>query len=349
MTQPYIRSQTSIGGSDVAVILGHSKYKTQAQLYDEIVSGQSDQTTNKHKERGQKIEDIIADLYAETTGFLVRHVNRFKNLEGLPLHYSLDREVVAPPGLVQVHRGNFNGDLSDLGPGIFEAKSHSSWVLKEVIKSGIPRYYYDQIQFYYHGTGYQWAEYVTLDYDKWEPIPIPVPRDQAYIDNMIEQVLTWWERHIVAGIRPDATYLTDEGKEWPMPRFEEPVRVKGAAWASALQALQLAREDFTVAESAKKAAEDAVKELMGDQAIIEYPGIGKVTWKETTSSSFNKEALTGYGAIDPFKLMEFFEHGFDVSFDLNDVQSRIRQQCSLDLNQFVTRKATRRFLPKFDD
>lgn len=335
MTQPYVRSQTSIGGSDVAVILGHSKYKTQAELYDQIISGQSDQTTNRHKERGQKIEDIIADLYAATTGFTVKYVDRFRNLEGLPLHYSLDREVMFPAGHPD----------EGMGPGIFEAKSHSSWVLKEVLKSGIPRYYYDQIQFYYHGTGYSWAVYVTLDYDKWEPIEIPVPRDQAYIDDMIEKVLTWWERHIVAGVRPDATYLTEDGKEWPMPKFEEPVRVKGPAWASTLHALQLAREDFQIAEARKKSAEDAVKALMGDQAIIEYPGIGKVSWKETTSSSFDKEALAGAAPLDPIKVLELIasREGYDLPF-----QNKLRAECALDLNQFVTRKATRRFLPKFD-
>lgn len=336
MTQPYVRSQTSIGGSDVAVILGHSKYKTQAELYDQIISGQSDQTTNRHKERGQKIEDIIADLYAETTGFEVRRVNRFQNLEGLPLHYSLDREIHVPAGMESPYSG----------PGIFEAKSHSSWVLKEVLKSGIPRYYYDQIQFYYHGTGYSWAEYVTLDYDKWEPLALPIPRNQAYIDDMIEKVLTWWERHIVAGVRPDATYLTDEGKEWPLPKFEEPVRVKGPAWASSLHALQLAREDFQVAEARKKSAEDAVKELMGDQAIIEYPGIGKVSWKETTSSSFDKEALAGAAPLDPIKVAEFLSSKEYIKHP--EMHKRIATECALDLTKFVTRKATRRFLPKFD-
>lgn len=351
MTAPYVRSSTSIGGSDVAIILGLSKYKTQAQLYDEIVAVHNVPVTdgkqryvgdNHHIARGRKAEDWIADLYAEQTGFQVQRVERFYSTT-MPFHFSVDRGILIP-----------NLEALGIGPGekqgmgLMEVKAHSSWVLKDVLKNGVPPYYYCQMQWYYLGTGWEWGEYVTLDYDNWEVIRIPVPPNPEYILDMTDKVVAWWERHIKAGVRPPDTFIDDDEREWPMPRIDEPVVRTDEEVERAFRTLQMARENFSMMERQKKMAEEKVKELMGDIAVMEVPGLGKVSWKESTSSHFDKEALMGHGAIDPIKLMEFLTNWSDDGRVPTALQDRIRIECALDLNQFTQRKATRRFLPKFE-
>lgn len=337
MTQEYIRSRTSIGGSDVATILGLSKYKTPLELYEQIKGDRGEQVSNRHIERGRRAEDWIAELYAEQTGFRVERVDRLYHPE-LPFHYSLDRRAFANE-VVHSH---------DLGPGILEVKAHSGWVLRDVLKNGVPPYYYAQIQWYYHGTGYEWAEYVTLDWDNWEVVRIPVPRNQAFIDDMVDKVVTWWDRHIVAGEPPAATFLDDEGRQWPMPQVDTVVQRSDPDTTLAFQRLAVARQNFDMAKKSKELAEDQVKEIMGEVGVMEVPGVGRVSWKESTSSHFDKDALAGAAPIDPLKLVAFLvEHGGIGRRDI-EFHDRIRRECALDLNQFYNRKASRRFLPKLD-
>lgn len=63
-----------IGGSDIAAILGQSKFATAVDVYLSKKSNSIEQKNNPAIEWGQYLEDAVARAYSDKTGFrVVRH------------------------------------------------------------------------------------------------------------------------------------------------------------------------------------------------------------------------------------------------------------------------------------
>ncbi len=71
--------KSGIGGSDAAAALGQSGHKTMFQLYQEKIGAYGDVVAPDAAERmrfGQRMEQVIADAFAERTGVKLRRHNR---------------------------------------------------------------------------------------------------------------------------------------------------------------------------------------------------------------------------------------------------------------------------------
>jgi putative phage-type endonuclease len=71
--------RSGVGGSDAAAALGQSRHKTMFQLYQEKIGAYGDAVAPDSAERmrfGQRMEQVIADAFAERTGVKLRRHNR---------------------------------------------------------------------------------------------------------------------------------------------------------------------------------------------------------------------------------------------------------------------------------
>lgn len=166
-----------IGGSDAAVVLGMSPFKSRIQLWNEKVSKKIDiESANALiLEIGSALEPIIANKYARTTG-------RKLELRPMKVHPvypfiigNIDREIV--------------GD--ERGPGILEIKTKGAWI--DWHSEDIPPYYMTQVQHYLSVYGYDWASFAVLDLGTRKITHTDVERDDKQIANIIDEEKKFWK------------------------------------------------------------------------------------------------------------------------------------------------------------
>lgn len=292
---PYTR-RMSIGGSDVGAILGIDEYRSPRDVWDSLQEDGYRQEDNEQTIRGRAMEDVIAQEAARTSGAELQVVEEPIVDPVAPwLHARPDRAIVRLP-------------MTDVdGPGALECKAHNSWMIRQLRQRieeeegqgnaacrAINPSYYAQIQHYLGVTGWKWGVYATLDYDKWEIIWIPVPRDDAAIGDMRRFCEAWWERHIVNGEPPadqPREQRREQRREWPRPNVDlgEVTRTDGP-WMDAVNELKVAKETLDLAKHGYAQAQDRVKELMGETPVVNSP-IARIVWRESTRYSYDIDAL----------------------------------------------------------
>jgi putative phage-type endonuclease len=274
----YVQSR-SIGGSDVAAVMGQSRYRTAAEVWDGIMSAGGPRPVEDDRgptERGRALEGLALQLYQRKLECRVWACER-RHAESHPfLHSTAD-------------------SLSDArrdqgGPGVVEVKCPGSFVLRRWKEEGIPREYYLQIQHYLFVLGLGWAHFVALDYDSWDVWVVNVERDEQTIAHLVEACTTFWLDYVEQGIRPPDPVTPPQEPEWPKGRPGAKVVRNDPAWTVAVTAAKAAQENKALAEKAYKRATDAVKALMGEQEEVVGAGV-RVVWSETTTKSLDRDAL----------------------------------------------------------
>lgn len=121
-----------IGGSDMAVILGLSKYKTPYQLYLEKIGELDDEVNNQYVYWGNKLENVVREEFATRNNVTVKTPETFIHPE-----YSF-------------MRGNLDGFIPEHN-AVLEVKTASGFTASQWGESGsdvIPMQYLVQIAYY---------------------------------------------------------------------------------------------------------------------------------------------------------------------------------------------------------
>ena len=173
---------TGIGGSDVAAILGLSKWKTPLQVYQEKRGEIAPQADNDAMRWGRYLEPVVRQAYADETGRevrvldeLVRHPlyeHMIANLDGFVLPTDGPRRVFGEPGSDQ-----------------------------------IPQPYLLQVQHYMAVTGFVVADVAVLiggsDFRLYE-----VPADAELQQMLVDAEAEFWAR-VQAGEPPEPVSYAD--------------------------------------------------------------------------------------------------------------------------------------------
>lgn len=188
--QEFRRNMKGIGGSDVAVILGLSPFKTPFSLWLEK-TGQikPKPLDNEYVEWGNLLEPIIRDKFRRETGF---EVSECPYVLG---HDNHDFMVANIDGIVI--------DNSGEGIGVLEIKTTSERHKKDW-ENGIPEYYMCQVQHYLGVTDYKYA-YVAVLIGGSHFKYFRVERDDFIIDRIIAaemQFMEMMEKNIAPEIMP---------------------------------------------------------------------------------------------------------------------------------------------------
>ena len=123
--------RTGIGGSDVAAILGLSKYRSPLDVYKDKIGETPDGEQSQAAYWGTKLEDVVAREFQERTGLKVQRVNRQLSREGW-MHANIDRAVVnhAISGTVRIQGEAKQAETGRLltTDAILECKTASSFI-----------------------------------------------------------------------------------------------------------------------------------------------------------------------------------------------------------------------------
>ena len=267
---------TGVGGSDIAAILGLSKWKTPLQVYLEKRGEIGPQPDNDAMRWGRYLEPVVRQAYADATG------NEVRVIDQMVRHPLYEHMIANLDGFV----------LPDDGPRrVFEAKTARSaegW--GEPGSDHIPQQYLLQVQHYMAVTGFIVADVAVLiggsDFRIYE-----VPEDRELQDMICDACAEFWQR-VQEGNPPEPVSYADV-----QARFGRSSRA-GSALASdqTLHALQMLRALKTQAKELDDAEEQwksvVMKQMGESDTLIDASGRTLATWKASAPAKrFDSAAL----------------------------------------------------------
>ncbi len=265
-----------IGGSDVAAILGISKWKSAIDIWlDKTGQAGVSIETNEAMQWGTLLEPVIRNHFASVT-----NNKTVMEVKAILQHPEYPYMIADVDGITTDNDGN---------PAILEIKCASEF-LRDEWSSGIPNYYRTQIQHYMCVAGVSKAYVAVLIGGN----TFYVYEDDAdlEIQHMLIAVEQDFWNKVVMNIRPevdgsnaakdllDRIYVGGNEEEITLPEDT-------GIW---LEKYIEASVNEDNAKALKQEASNHIKELMGDHERARYMD-HSISWKPVTSERFDAKLL----------------------------------------------------------
>jgi putative phage-type endonuclease len=260
-TEFLARRKSGIGGSDVAAIMGLSKWKTPYQIWQDKTGRAADKPETEYQHFGTVLEQVIADEFSNRHGVKVQRRNEmFRHKEHPELVANIDRYIV--------------------GGGILECKTSNAFSLADWGESGtdqIPDYYMTQVQHYMHVTGYHDAVLaVLIGGNTYRDYNIAYDRDLAEFQSA--KCMEFWREYVEKDMPPPITLQDDLSAIWR----GSPGEVKTAD-AEMLKKIARYREVAALCKTATDEKDQLAKEIKlfceNAEILVDSSGKPLLTWK----------------------------------------------------------------------
>ncbi|CAB5237978.1 Putative phage-type endonuclease [uncultured Caudovirales phage] len=261
------RRRKVLGASEVAAVLGISKFQTPLDVWLSKVQSVDAEETQAMR-LGHRLQPAIAQEAAEMDGLTLMQEEVFSVDPGHPwAGATVDYLAKDANGL----------------PVILECKATWQQHWEE-----IPDYYQTQLawQCWVHGVNHAKiavlhgsTKVATYDFNLLEA-------NSGWFADVVQYCSDWWTRHILNGERPDGVstaqpivVVPGKAVELSQDDFMRLVWVKRA------------KEEVAAAERQIDLFTDLIKKSLGDAEIGIYDGTQVVTWRESQSSRFDSTAF----------------------------------------------------------
>lgn len=263
--------KAGIGGSDIAAILGMSRWKTARDVWldktDQVVDAE---VVSWPMVRGTALEDPILGWFSDQTGIAHRKV-------GMQQHKEKSWMLVNPDA------------LTDDG-GLVEVKTTSFW-LRDEWADGSADYAVLQGQWSLAVTGRSHLWVIAAVSDD-EPVWERHERDEQLIGVMVEAAERFWFEHVQADVEPPLMWQDRETLAGQFSEVTEADPVVGDAdldqWITTRAALA---GQIKQLEQAKKQAEAEIINALGDADTLVIDGRIAATRKQQTSRVVDMKAI----------------------------------------------------------
>lgn len=257
---------TGIGGSDVAAILGLSKWRTPYQVWEEKTGRKKAEESKELFHFGNVLEQVVADEFAARRGVKIQKRNQMFRSEKHP-------ELVA------------NIDRYIVGGGVLECKTADKFTRHlwgDSSSDEVPEYYLTQVQHYMHVTG--WHEgYLAVLIGGNEYRDYEIPYDVELAEYCAERCVEFWNNYVVKDVPPPLTAADDLSNAFNW--------VSGST-ITATPEIETLIEKIKELKSAKKEAETLEAELSAqvkifigeNETLFSRDGVKLATWKQNKNS-----------------------------------------------------------------
>ena len=266
--------KSSIGGSEIAAILGMNPYSSAITVYADKHDLSKPIVENEAMREGRELEWYVADRYMEKTGKKVR--NDFYVYADDEYDYmtaNIDRRIVGENAGLECKRMLFSANDYN-----FEAGE-------------VPKMYYVQCQWYCMIFGFD-----HMDFAVWVPgkgvYVVTIPRNDDFISDMRSRAIDFWENNVLAHRMPvpDGSEASIETlKEiYPKPVENTSVMIPGLdKMVSDYKELNKMAQEYTKRADQIKA--DICRKIGTNEVAIgnDY----ECSWKMTSRTGFDKDRL----------------------------------------------------------
>lgn len=299
-SDPELR-RTGLGGTDVARILGLSRFGGPMDVYLEKIGQAAPLIETEPMRWGKLLEDPIAREYAEKTGRKVRRAAAFLRHPAVPHFYAnIDRW--------SVQRDTPKRVLECKTTSVFNAEDFG-----EEYTDQVPGDYLVQAAWYAYLTDSEQADLAVLIGGNKHRV-FHIPRDADLEADMVERAQAFWD-DTQGGIPPPIdgseaadTYLRktyrDRGTERPMD--DELARLA--------YEYKAASESFKAFEAQKKLLANQIGDLMGNDRWAEGQGIRVVYGERQAPARTDWAKLVEVQKIDPAIVAAYTIRGEPIRF-----------------------------------
>jgi putative phage-type endonuclease len=250
-----------IGGSDVAAILGLSRYKSPMSVYLDKIGESEPVEDNPKMEAGRRLEPVIRQWFADKTE---KRVTEFHAVLRHPHHDFM--------------LANIDGWLPEENAGL-ECKNTEGFNRDDWANDQAPIEYVLQTNHYMACTGARrW--YIAVLINGWDLQVRVVERDEEIISMLIEREEYFWRQHVQAKIPPafmasDTAYVNGlYRRSNPLSRIDlSPEKRKLITTASSL------KKQMDDVKRSLEAMKNQIKGEAGENELIYVDGELVATWK----------------------------------------------------------------------
>ena len=265
-----------IGGSDIAAILGVSKFKTALDVYLSKTTDQPEQQ-GEHLYWGHALENPIIDRFVRDTG---ANVIRQPEMRRHPQH---EWAIANADALIVDGAGNPQAILEIKTSSAFKSREWGADDTDEV-----PIEYIAQVQWYMWIYDVQEAYLAALiggnQYRQYH-----IQRDDELIAMLAEKAQTFWENHVIPRIPPEPQDGADAQKLYPHDNGNAAEADSDTLTAYAeLKALKAQEKDIKAQIDAR---EDLLKIKIGEYSAMQAGDNTLFTWKAQSSNCFDSKAF----------------------------------------------------------
>ena len=274
--------KNGVGGSDVAAIIGISKWATPLDIFERKTGRAPEQEETPAMYWGTTLEAVVADEFAKRTGWKVERCETIRREWRIA---NLDRVVTLPDGSKAVLECKTANAYSDMAYG--ESQEEGILLGIKLEPAIIPDYYQTQVQWYLHLTGYQKAYLAVLiggqDYRIFE-----IARDDDLIQKLDEACEDFWVNHVLKDIPPEPICASDAERLYAGKQKEQDPLDEADNEAATLIA------EYTTAQLQSRALDkqmEAIKEkligILGDRKGLAIAGKKAVSFVISEYNKFN--------------------------------------------------------------
>lgn len=201
-----------IGGSDVAAILGLSKYKSPYQLWLTKTTRDNGDTAGEAAYWGNVLEDVVAKEFAQRTGLKIQRVNeQMVHHEHDWMRANIDRAIINTDiaGNVRFKDGRLTTNH------ILECKTANQYLAKlwGNDDEAIPDYYLTQCQWYMGITQTEICSLAVLIGGQ-QFRTYNIAYDDELFAMLQQQCSDFWHNNVLADVPPEASSFDDVLHRW---------------------------------------------------------------------------------------------------------------------------------------
>ena len=259
-----------IGSSDAPAILGLNPWKTPLDVYQDKIGESQPAFENEKMEMGKRMEPVIAQAFADRTGYMVRNDNFIR------VHPQFNFMIANLDRLI------YDKTKED-GPGIIEIKNSSHAMLNKY--EGIPPMYFAQLQHQFMVTGYVWGFLVFL-LDGWELRPFDIRADKDYHNFMIEEEEKFWTKNVMQRIPPLPVTQDEIKKAYRNSVPGTIVEATLETWGE-VQTLKNLKNAQKNIEKKIESKENEIMMILKEKENLMYFGDVLATWKSNEVNRFD--------------------------------------------------------------
>ena len=282
---------SGLGGSDVAAVLGLSRYRSPFDVWLEKTHDPAWQPSedNPMMRFGRLVEPALARAYMEDKDRIV-----VQGVNGGPF----DEPIWHPGGVVFAHPDGLVEDDGTDGGGVWEGKTaydDRDW------KDGVPPGYEAQVRSYLATLGEPWCDVTVMFRQTADINHYRIDADPVLDAGIITLAERFWNDYVMTGIQPPmdgspavSRFLLDR---FPRQTTEEVMTADERLDEIARQ-LASDRHGLAILESSKANAENAIKAAMGEYGRIAGTGWA-ATWRRSKGATRVgwQEVAAGYRGL----------------------------------------------------
>lgn len=275
-----------IGASDVAAIVGLSRFGSPMSVWADKTGLASGDDDNEYMEFGRRAEVMVGPWFTDRTGLLVAGEQTWC------VHPGHNHHRATVDGLV-VESLESVGISDALGVLEIKTSGEGEW-------QAVPDDYECQVQWQMHVTGLPHAWLAVLHGRKFRTYE--VPRDDRAIGLLVEMVDSFWNAHVLGGVAPpaDGSEATSRALRDAFPAAEPGLAVDISDISDAISEMAEAKAERKRAEERVRAAENAIKAALGEAEVGLVRGEPAVTWRTVEKAGYVVEP-SSYRRLMPVK------------------------------------------------